>query len=84
LFSAQNGGSIGWRVTNLSTGAQTNGSLTTNIPANTTFLSLMHWITNNATAAAIILKSGVLSFDKNVSSSPSPSHPSSGSHPAGT
>jgi hypothetical protein len=58
LFSAQNGGSIGWRVTNLSTGAQTNGSLTTNIPANTTFLSPMHWITNNATAAAAIFDFG--------------------------
>lgn len=52
LFCAPNGSSVGYRVTNWSTGAQTSGSLTTNIPAATTFLTPSVWVTNNATAAA--------------------------------
>lgn len=52
LFCAPNGSSIGYRVTNWSTGAQASGSLNTNIPANTTFMAPSVWITNNATAAA--------------------------------
>jgi hypothetical protein len=56
LFSAPNGSSIGWRVTNLSTGAQTSGSLSTNIPAQGTFLNPVLWVTNNATAAAAIIE----------------------------
>jgi hypothetical protein len=52
LFSAPNGSAVSWRVTNLRTGAQTNGTLSTNIPNNTTFLSPSVWVTNNATAAA--------------------------------
>ncbi len=55
LFSAPNGSTIGWRVTNISTGAQTSGSASTNIPANTVFLAPQFWITNNATNAAAIL-----------------------------
>jgi len=55
LYSAPNGSSIGWRVTNISTGAQTSGSVNANMPASTTFLSPLFWITNNATAAAAIL-----------------------------
>ena len=39
-------------ATNLSSAVQVSGSLTTNIPANTTFLAPSVWITNNATAAA--------------------------------
>ena len=52
LFSAPNGTSINYRVTNLSTNVQTSGTLTTNIPASTTFMTPSIWITNNATAAA--------------------------------
>ena len=55
LYSPQNGSSIGWRVTDLSTGAQTSGTASTNIPTNTTFLAPQFWITNNATAAAATL-----------------------------
>jgi hypothetical protein len=55
LYSAPNSSSIGWRVTNLSTGAQTSGSASSNIPSNTTFLAPQFWICNNATAAAAIL-----------------------------
>jgi hypothetical protein len=55
IFSAQNGSAVGYRVTNLSTAAVTSGSLSTNIPANTTFLAPSIWLTNNATAAAATL-----------------------------
>lgn len=57
LFSAPNGSSIGYRVTNLSTGNQTSGSLTTNIPSNTTFLAPQMWISNNGTATAASIDS---------------------------
>lgn len=52
LFSPPNGSGIGYRVTNWSTGAQTGGTLTTNIPAATTFMAGSVWVTNNAAAAA--------------------------------
>jgi hypothetical protein len=55
LFAAPNGSGIGYRVTNLSTGAQATGQLTANIPAKTTFFAPSVWITNNATAAAASL-----------------------------
>lgn len=58
LYSAQNGSSIGWRVTDLSTGAQTSGSASTNIPASTAFMAPFYYINNNATAAAAILDFG--------------------------
>src|SRR6185369_4081029 len=58
LYCSQNGSSIGWRVTDLSTGAQTSGSASANIPASTTFLAPLTWITNNATAAAAIMDWG--------------------------
>lgn len=56
LYSAPNGTSIGWRVTDISTGAQTSGSASTNIPATTTFLAPVFWATNNATGAAAIFE----------------------------
>jgi hypothetical protein len=52
LFSAPNGTSIGYRVTNSSTGSVSSGTLSANLPTNTTFLAPQFWITNNATAAA--------------------------------
>lgn len=52
LFAATNGSTIGYRATNLSTAATTSGTLSTNIPASTTFLAPSVWVTNNATAAA--------------------------------
>ncbi|HUO50790.1 MAG TPA: hypothetical protein VMU25_04480 [Candidatus Paceibacterota bacterium] len=58
LFSQQNGSAINYRITDLSTGAQTNGSVSANIPSNTTFLAPLFWITNNATAAAAIMDFG--------------------------
>jgi hypothetical protein len=55
IFSAPNGSAINYRVTNLSTGSQTSGSWSTNIPTNTTFLAPLQWITNNATAASAVM-----------------------------
>lgn len=52
LFCAPNDSGIGYRISNLSTGAQTSGTLTANIPAASTFLAPLVWVTNNATAAA--------------------------------
>ena len=55
LFSPPNGSSVGYRVQNITTGNQTSGSVSTNIPANTTFMSPNFWATNNATGAAAII-----------------------------
>ena len=52
LFSPPNGSAISWRVTNLSTGAQDSGTVLTNIPSNTTFLSPSIWVTNNTSGAS--------------------------------
>lgn len=58
LFSAPNGTTIGYRVTNISTGSQTSGTLAANMPANTSFLAPQVWITNNATTAAASISLG--------------------------
>lgn len=55
LFAKPNDTGVGYRVTNWSTNQQTSGTITTNQPANTTFLIPSMWITNNATAAAATL-----------------------------
>lgn len=55
LYAQPNGSDIGYRVVNWSTNQQTSGTLTTNIPTNTTFMIPSVWITNNATAAAATL-----------------------------
>jgi hypothetical protein len=52
LWCAPNDSGISYQVTNLSTGNTTSGTLTTNIPANATFLAPTVWVTNNATAVA--------------------------------
>jgi hypothetical protein len=48
-----NAAGIDYVVTNLATGISLSGTLTTNIPNNTTFLLPYMWGSNNATAAAI-------------------------------
>lgn len=56
IYSPPNGSSITYRVTNLSTAAQTaDTAVSTNIPTNTTFLAPLFWMTNNATASAIAM-----------------------------
>lgn len=58
IFCQEDGSTITYRVTDISTGAQVTGSTSTNIPGSTTFLAPMNWITNNATAAAAIMDFG--------------------------
>lgn len=56
IYSTPNGTSITYRFNNLSTGAQTaNTVVSTNIPANTTFLAPLFWMTNNAAASAVAM-----------------------------
>lgn len=44
---------IGYRVTNLTTGASVSGSLSSNIPPTTTALAVNNWMTNNTTAGVV-------------------------------
>lgn len=53
LFAKPNDTAVTYRITNLSTAAQTSGTLSTNLPATTTPLGRTCWATNNATAAAV-------------------------------
>lgn len=55
LYTPANASSVTYRVSNLSTGNVTSGTLSSNLPANTLFLAPTHWITNNATASAAIM-----------------------------
>lgn len=55
LYSPPNGSFIGYRMKNLSTDDVATGSLTTNLPSNTTFLSPQFWATNNATGANVAI-----------------------------
>lgn len=55
LFCAPNGSSVGYKVTNMTTGAEVDGELTTNIPLNTQLLAWQLWRSNNATALAVAL-----------------------------
>jgi hypothetical protein len=53
LFAKPNDSVVTYRITNLSTAAQTSGTLSSNLPASTTPLGRVCWATNNATAAAV-------------------------------
>lgn len=53
LFAKPNDTAVSYRITNLSTNAQTTGTLTTNLPPTTTPLGRTIWATNNATAASV-------------------------------
>lgn len=53
LAAAPNASSIQYVVRNLTSGAEASGSLSSNIPAATTFLASVGWMTNNATAASV-------------------------------
>ena len=52
LFCPPNGSSISYRIANWSTNQITTGTVTTNLPTNTTFMSNVLWITNNAQNAS--------------------------------
>ena len=53
LFCAPNGSTIGYRVERMNTGDVAEGTLSTNLPVNTTLLGIQLWRTNNATALAV-------------------------------
>jgi hypothetical protein len=55
LYCPPNGSAIGYRITNLTTRSVTTGSLTTNIPATTTFLAPWIFMTNNTTTATFAM-----------------------------
>lgn len=48
-----NTASLWYHVTNLTSGAVASNTITTNLPAATTYLAAKTWMTNNATAAAV-------------------------------
>lgn len=55
LFCGANSAGVGYRVLNLTSNLSASGTITTNQPANTTFLTPSIWCCNNATAAAVTL-----------------------------
>lgn len=54
LTCAPGASSVFYRVRNLSTGNETEGELSTNLPASTEFLAPVVWATNNTTAATAV------------------------------
>ncbi len=58
LFSPPNGSYIGYRLKNLTTNNDVSGSVSTNLPSNTTFLAPQFWMTNNATAGIVTMDFG--------------------------
>lgn len=48
LFAPPNASSIGYKVTRLNTGDTTSGTLTTNLPVDTTLMGIQQWINNNS------------------------------------
>ena len=53
LFCPPGSTSIGYRVSNLTTGAIVSGTLSTNTPPTTTALAVNNWMTNNTTAGVV-------------------------------
>ena len=53
LYSAPNGTTIGYRVERLGTAFVAEGTLSTNLPVNTTLMGIQMWRCNNATALAV-------------------------------
>lgn len=53
LFAKPNDTVVTYRITNLSTNAQTSGTLSTNLPSSTTPLGRVIWMTNAGTASAV-------------------------------
>jgi hypothetical protein len=52
LVASPNASTIDWTIANLSSGASTSGSFTTDLPVSTTFLTFQLWINNGTTASA--------------------------------
>ena len=60
LQSAANSGVITYTLTDVATGNVASGSLSSDVPANTVFLSCAHWINNGSTASATAM--GIMQF----------------------
>lgn len=58
-----NGAYFYYSVINLATGAITSGTLSTNIPGNTTFLGRTAWVTNNALTTAVTIDIGSFNLE---------------------
>lgn len=56
LFAKPNDTSVFYRVVRLDTGSMTEGELTSNLPASTTFLAWHAYANNGGTAAAVVLE----------------------------
>lgn len=56
MFAAPNGSSVYYRVVRLDTGDSTEGEITTDLPASTTFLTRHEYMNNGSTAAAVVLE----------------------------
>jgi len=59
FYCVPNGSTIGYRVVNLGSGAVATGTLSTNLPTNTTILANHLWINNGATAVACEIESSI-------------------------
>lgn len=55
MVAAANASSVTYTVTNVSTGNTTSATVSSNLPASTSFLVMLSWITNNAQNSAAIL-----------------------------
>ena len=53
LFAAPNGSTVNYQATRLNTGDVATGTLSTDLPVNTQFLSPQVWRNNGATALAV-------------------------------
>ena len=53
LSCPPNSANVYYRIKNLSTPAETSGTLSTNLPLNTAYMGRLIWATNNATAASV-------------------------------
>jgi len=56
LYAAPNATSVSYRAVRLDTGSEASGTITTNLPANTTFLTHHQYMNNGGTAAAVGLE----------------------------
>lgn len=59
-YCPPNASIIYYHVKNETTGVETSGSVTTNLPVSTTFLAWQNWVSNGATAASAAMDFGTL------------------------
>jgi hypothetical protein len=52
LFAQPNATEVGYKIINLTTGNEASGTITTDLPSNTTFMAWQMWVNNGTTALA--------------------------------